>query len=257
MAGRAIGIVGGGPSQSGQFFTPVEEFAHVLKDIPTTGKSRPMPWLGIIDITGLATMEAAIYGIGDKPAIRINSVIPGEAGAKVGLKDGDVIIGLNGQPLDKLPTPDSTARNLLRAVSRMKIGQEIKLTILRDKQPAPVEVPMTLSAAPAPPIESPRWYEPTVGISTRELTFLERASRRMKPEDQGVLIDYVRQDGPAVQKLGPGDWLMKVDTSPVTGLDNLKSTLTASLKGKPEVIIMTVQRGNDVKEVRIDLKPKG
>jgi hypothetical protein len=70
--------------------------------------------------------EAGIKGV------RITGTSPGSPAEAAGLKDGDIIVGYNGKPLDSL----MELSNLLAAG---KPGDKIKLVVLRDKKEMPFE----------------------------------------------------------------------------------------------------------------------
>jgi len=69
--------------------------------------------------------------------VKVGSVVDGSAGAKAGLKAGDVITAINGQKTDDLKTYSD-------ALKKFKPGDKIKLTIQRGEKE--VELPIVLGA---------------------------------------------------------------------------------------------------------------
>lgn len=73
----------------------------------------------------------------DEQGVRVSAVTPGGPADKAGIKNGDVIVSVHGdhegQPGDKTKSPTEALRSL-------KIGQEVKLTILRDGKKSEIAV---------------------------------------------------------------------------------------------------------------------
>jgi len=98
-------------------FVPIDLLVPIVDDICERGRrmTPPRPWLGLlIDDSQEQLMIVGVY-----------RNCPGD---KAGLKPGDLIVGVNGSPVDDLPT-------LLRRVWRLgSAGAEVPLTVVRDEE---------------------------------------------------------------------------------------------------------------------------
>ncbi len=74
---------------------------------------------------GVQVTDAATAGNSDAPGALIRSVTPGSSAAKAGLEDGDIITGIDGQPID-------SADDLVATVRTYRPGDEVELTYERD-----------------------------------------------------------------------------------------------------------------------------
>jgi S1-C subfamily serine protease len=96
-------------------FVPIELLMPIIDDICERGQRRtpPRPWLGLlVDDSQDRLMIVGVY-----------RNCPGD---NAGLKPGDLIVGVNGEPVDELG-------NLFRRIWRLgSAGTEIPLTVLRD-----------------------------------------------------------------------------------------------------------------------------
>jgi serine protease Do len=75
----------------------------------------------------------------DKPGLEIGNVVEGSGAEKAGLRTGDVILKVNGEDM-------SEQEDLLNIISKHKVGDTLKVTILRNEEERTVQV--TLGARP-------------------------------------------------------------------------------------------------------------
>jgi len=237
--------------QQTSFFVPVEEWGGALKEIPAEGKSPRLSWLGVVDAAPVDEEELAKLGL-QIPAVRILRVIPGSPAAKAGLADGDLLVGLNGSPLKELATPEMTMRDTLRTLGRMKVGQKVILTVLRDGKR--VDVSATLEPLPVQPYEAPRYYSKPLGFVVRERVPLDRYLNPALPADvPGLIVVLVQPQSPAAQgRLNAGDLITTVNDQPVEKASTLEQIVQAALVDAPDKPVnLLVQRGGQPRAVSI------
>jgi len=224
------------------FFTPVEEFVYVLRRIPRQGRVPRLPWIGA-QIVSVGAGQTELIGA-DRAAAQLDQVIPGYAADKAGLKPGNIIVGFNGKPLERLATPDLTARNLLRQIVRIPSGQTIKLTVLRELKPQ--EVSLKLTDMPMRPAEAPRYASKELGIIVREKVHLDQyLDRSATARIPGLVVISVARRDPPIE-LAAGDLVTMVNDQPVTSVATFKKLIKESLAAdatKPVVVIM--RRGGE------------
>ncbi len=97
---------------------------------PDAGWSVDTSRLGIV--TQEMTPQLAEY-FGAKEGVLVSSVTEGSPAARAGLKAGDIVTALNG-------TAVKTPIDLARAIRALPAGQEVALTVVRDRQTMAVRI---------------------------------------------------------------------------------------------------------------------
>ena len=148
-AGRLIGVNTAIFSPSGAyagvgFTVPVDTVGRIVPQLIRKGKY-VRPGLGIgmdEDVNRVLTQQLGV------PGVLVLSVAPGSAAAAIGLRGarfgadgsvvpGDLIVAVNGQPVDTVP-------RLLAKLDDHQVGEAVRVTVLRDGQK--VDVTLTLQA---------------------------------------------------------------------------------------------------------------
>lgn len=108
----------------------------------STAKGR----LGAI-VMSLTPELRAYFGVAKDRGVLVASVQPDSAAAKVGLRAGDVIVDVQGTPVDR-------AGDVVAAIAKVKKGDKANVAIVRDK--VPLLLQPTLTEDPAPPMPAMR-----------------------------------------------------------------------------------------------------
>lgn len=147
-AGQVIGIntAVSGSGQNLGFAIPMNDVSGLIKQVLTTGKFE-RPYLGVhyILLTPAVAKELKLdaeQGAYVTPAENDAepSVVSGGPAAKAGIQEKDVITAVDGTKIDE-------KNSLVSLVGRHKVGDVVKLSILRDGKTMSLEV--TLAAMPA------------------------------------------------------------------------------------------------------------
>lgn len=127
LSGKVIGINEAiiASAQGIGFAIPVNLAKKVTKELIEKGKvQRPAtPWLGVA-LTEISDRIANYYGLANQEGAIIQ-VYPNSPAQKAGLQDGDIIKEVNHA---KIKTP----QDVIKQVSKAKVGQEIELLIYRE-----------------------------------------------------------------------------------------------------------------------------
>jgi S1-C subfamily serine protease len=238
-----------------RFFVPAKDFLPALSDPPQEGKPIPMPWVGIPQLTGLNKDVAEVYGLTNQPAVQVGEVIPNTPADKAGLKRNDIVVKVDGQPLERGDEPDELPDIFRRQMKRMKVGQTIKLSVLRGPKGTPLQdLEVTTEEMPERPNTAKRWYAEDLGFSTREVVFTDTYVRRLKPDAKGVIVALIRPQSAAQSaKLEMNDMIIELNGSPVEDVDAFRKSYEEFRKAKPkEAVVMVVLREGKTQTIRIE-----
>jgi S1-C subfamily serine protease len=238
------------------FFVPTKDFVAGIKSPPVAGTLPKYPWLGIPQqaMTGLNKDVAEELGLKDQPAIELGDIIKGTPADKAGLKSGDVIVKVNGQPLERGDAPEELPMILVRQLRRMNVGDEVTLSLMRTKGEPLADVKVSLEERPIMPNLAKRYYAEDLGFSVRELVFIDRYQRRLKDDANGVVVTLIKPQSSAQSaKLGMNDMVTEMNGQPVASVEEFKKAYEAIRKEKPrEALVLVVQRESNTQVIRIE-----
>lgn len=228
-AGRVVGVNAQIYSQSGgfqglAFAIPVDVALKVKDQIVAHGKVEHAR-LGVT-LQDLSAPLAASFGLNAPDGALVSSVVPDSAAAKAGLKAGDVITAMDGEPV-------RVAGDVSSRVGLARPGDKLKLEIWRDKNRLTETV--SLGRADKDPQEASAPAERgSLGLALRPL---ERQELRGSGLDHGLLIERVT--GPAqLAGVQPGDVLLALNGKPVKDIEQVRE----AMKGSPKQIALLVSR---------------
>ncbi|MDR7269571.1 serine protease Do [Pelomonas saccharophila] len=228
-AGRVVGVNAQIYSQSGgfqglAFSIPVDVALKVKDQIVAHGKVEHAR-LGVT-LQDLSAPLASSFGLGAPDGALVSSVQPDSAAAKAGLKAGDVITAIDGEPV-------RVAGDVSSRVGLARPGDKLKLELWRDKS----RVSETVSLGRADKDTQEASASPQGGSLGLALRPLERQELRGSGLDHGLLIERVT--GPAqLAGVQPGDVLLAMNGKPVQSVEQVRE----ALKGKPASVALLVAR---------------
>ena len=233
-AGRVVGINAQIYSQSGgfqglAFAIPLDVALHVKEQIVAHGKVEHAR-LGVT-VQDLSAPLAASFGLPAPDGALVASVAPGSAAAKAGLKAGDVITAVNGEPVQ-------VAGDVSNRVGLAKPGERLNLALWRDKSRS--ELTVTLGRAePEGKQAAAEGEGGSLGLAVRPL---QRDELKSAGLDHGLLIEQV--SGPAqLAGVQPGDVLLALNGKPVRGIEQVREALRAKPKS---VALLVVRDGQQI-----------
>lgn len=196
LFGRVIGvnsaIFGSDRFVGYGFAVPINLARRVADDLLAYGYMR-RPLLGAA-IGAVTAVEAEVYGLPEVRGAHVSGVMPMGPAAQAGIRPGDVVFSLNGQPI-------SNDTHLIASLAEARPGDRVTLGIRRNGRQQDVQVqlgefdrpPQRTAAAPEPQEEAP---EQVLGFMVRELT--EEDARRVGYVGEGgVVVRGVVQYGSA------------------------------------------------------------
>lgn len=148
LEGEVIGIntaIASGDAQNIGFAIPIDDIKGLIAGVLDTGKLE-RPFLGVVYIPITADLAKqydldASQGAYVPPSITVgqDSVVDGGSADKAGIEEGDIITKVDDENVDE-------SHSLASLLGKHKVGDKVKLTIVRDGKERVVEA--TLQAAP-------------------------------------------------------------------------------------------------------------
>ena len=211
LIGIATAIIGG--AQGIGFAIPVDRARRIVDDLLRFGEVRAV-WIGVRGRT--ITSED---GQRRPRELRIRSVFPDSPAARAGIRAGDIVVSLDGAPIDSQDAFET-------ALSTRGPGRPMRIVL---RAPNGDERTVTLRGQTPPPGLGVRILREDVGISLR-------------PASGGLLISVVDRDSPAArQGLEAGDFLLALNGSRVRDLDDANRILQRD--HNRTTLLMEVGRG--------------
>ncbi|MDU2811970.1 MAG: serine endoprotease DegQ [Klebsiella michiganensis] len=155
----------------------------------------------------------------------VSEVLPNSGSAKAGIKSGDVIVSLNGKPLNSFA-------ELRSRIATTEPGTKVKLGLLREGKPVEVEVTLDKSTSSSASAE----------LIAPALQGASLSDGQMKDGTKGIVIDNVDKGSPAAQAgLHKDDIIIGLNRERVRSIAELRKVL----ESKPTVIALNVIRGSE------------
>ena len=214
---------GAGGNEGVGFAIPVSMFKPVMDQIMTHGKV-VRGYLGV-HIQDVTPDLATAFGLKQGGGVLIGDVSPDTPAAHAGLKKGDVILQINGEPID--------ARNQLQVqIAQMAPGTPVKLQIWRNG--ATQNVSLNLGELPetaekeGPGETSGGALE---GVEVQNLTPDISQELNLAPGTHGVVVTSVDPSSPAAAAgLSRGDVIQEVNHKPITSTGEFQQALSGADK---------------------------
>ncbi|WP_192036667.1 DegQ family serine endoprotease [Halomonas sp. YLGW01] len=206
------------------FAIPISVAMDVADQLKNEGRvSRG--WLGVV-IQPVSRDLAESFGLEGPTGALIADLDPEGPAARDGLKAGDVIIGVNGEDVDRSST-------LPRLVGRVRPGEDVELALMRDGRER--ELTVTVGAWPDAP-GGQQASGPSTGRQARlglAVMPLEENVRERLGIDGGVRVESVEPGGVAQQAgIRPGDVLVSVDHQAISSPKRLMSVIESLEAGR-------------------------
>jgi serine protease Do len=230
LAGQVIGIntaiITGGRGYEGVGFAlpstaAINVYDQIIKQGRVTRGS-----IGVSFQEELSTNAITLKSLGAQYGVVIEGVAPGSPAEKAGLKGGDVITSVNGQPV-------KTGNDLVNPIAQAPIGSKVKLTYIREK--AQKETVAEVGDQPG------ETAPPEFGLHVEELT-PDRGHRVGVEGQKGVLVTEVDPASFADDlNFTRGDVISQVNGEAVSSVAEYRKAV-AKLKHGEDVVFKVLRR---------------
>jgi serine protease Do len=199
------------------FAIPINMAKRILDDLIKHGKF-VRPWLGI-SAQDLTPEMMEYFKVKEREGVLVGQVYPGTGAAKAGLSSGDIIKAVDDKPV-------MNVNELVKEIqNNKKVGQKVKLSIIRDGKPMSIDVTTTAMPEKAE-LTKEKEEEEKLGARVQELTPQLAARYRISGIRQGVVVLGV-EDGSIADEIGlqEGDVILEINRKKIENLKDYEKAI--------------------------------
>ena len=242
---NAYFVTQGGGSEGLGFAIPARLVEFVYQ---TIRKTRYVPWGSTgLRVQGITPTLAAGLHLPRDSGVVVSDVLPRTPAEVKGVKARDLIVRVDGKPLDNLP-------QYYEAMYHKASGDKIVLTVLRESHLIDLEVPVVAGppesdssgAAPSPTIN----LVAKLGIFCSELGARRRVELAHLRSRTGVLVEAKTAGSDLQADLIGGDVIRSVNLTSISSVAELQSLLDRVKPGTP--IVLQVERKSQFLYLPVD-----
>ena len=219
------------------FAIPASTIHDVVSQLVTHGRVA-RGYLGVEIQSMTPEMASSMGGKIVKGAI-VASVSPGGPAAVAGFAPGDVVVAVNGKPVED-------SRDLTRRVASLPAGASAAFTIVRNGAPKTLNAKIgakkddQVASNEAPQRGGPPSTAEAMGLGLAAVTPETRNAYNLDNSVNGVVITHVDPNSDAADKgLQPGDVVISVANRPVHSPQDVKASVAAAhAAGRDTVLVL-------------------
>jgi len=188
------------------FAIPINKAKRIVRELLRAGEVRP-PWIGL-DLQELTPDLIAHFGVpGERRGVLVGDLHRDSPAHKAGIKRGDVIVGLEGFPVD---SPEAYKD----ALGEYTPGERLSFRIIRKGK----DISLPVEASSFPLELAPELFYRRLGIK------IAGGDRKVQA---GIVIEEVKADSEAGRiGLRSGDVILQINRQAVTGMDDFKEAVS-------------------------------
>ncbi len=253
MKGEVVGVnaaIISGANTIG-FAIPINVVKEILPQLKSTGKVA-RGFLGVQPQAITADMVDNLNLKSTKGAL-IADVVKDSPAEKAGVKPGDVVVGLNGKPVND-------NNQLTRDVGVIPPGNTVKLDLVREGKQRTVEAKLAerpdeqeSSGRVSSKNDSNKDSGDLLGLQVQDVTPQLAQRAQVDPTTKGAVVVDVALDSPAGDAgLEPGDVIVELNRKAVATAADYKNAVKSVKKG--DTALVRVRRGQATQYVPVRVK---
>jgi serine protease Do len=198
------------------FAIPINTAKQILSDLIKQGKV-VRPWLGI-SVQDLTPEMIEHFKVKEKEGVLVGQVYPGTGAEKAALASGDIIRSIDDKAIKNV-------NELVKEIQKKKVGQKVKLNILRDGKGMTIEV-VTTAMPDKPEVSKERESEEKLGARVQELTPQLAAQYRISGIRYGVVVLGV-EGGSLAEEIGlqEGDVILEINRKKIETIKDFEKAV--------------------------------
>jgi serine protease Do len=198
------------------FAIPINMAKQILNDLIKEGKV-VRPWLGI-SAQDLTPEMVEHFKVKEKEGVLVGQVYPGTGAEKAGLLSGDII-----KSVDEKAVKNVT--ELVKEIQKKKVGQKVKLSLIRDGKAMTIEV-TTTSMPEKSEVSREKEEEEKLGARVQELTPQLALRYGITGVKRGVLVLGV-EDGSLADDIGlqEGDVILEINRKKIETMKDFEKAV--------------------------------
>ena len=242
MQGRVIGVNTAIASPTGYFLgygfaVPSNLVQGVIDDLLEFGEVRRAQ-LGV-NVTTVTPEDAEFFDLGEVRGVLVQSASEGGPAAEAGIRQGDVILAVDGEPVDR-------AGELQQEIAERSPGDEVSVTLVREGERTEVGVELGQADLPALPAQEPAETDAVrrLGLALGEISAQHREELGIAASTRGAIVLQVEPFSPANRKgIQPGSVVLEVGGEPVTSPDQVVERIDALDGGEVTSLLLRTPDG--------------
>jgi serine protease Do len=205
------------PGQGIGFAIPINMAKQILNDLIKQGKV-VRPWLGI-SVQDLSAEMAEQFQVKEKEGVLVGQVYAGAGAEKAGIVSGDIIKSID----------DKAVKNvgeLVREIQKKKVGQKVKLAIVRDGKSMAIDVTLTTMSDKPETAKEKEEGEERSGAKVQELNPQLASRYRISGVKKGVVVLGV-EEGSLADEVGlqEGDCILEINRRKIETVKDFEKAL--------------------------------
>ena len=210
-----------------------------VRDLPDQSPEARKAWLPASCQVLTADLAEGL-GLAGKAGVRLTDVFKERSAEKAGLKVGDIITAIDGDPVRASRPEDQDVFPAM--VRQRRVGQAVELSVIRDGRE--IAFAVTLERSPKAKREMKRYRDADFGFTVRDLSDEDRRSDKLEQEAAGPTVSEVEWGSlAAVAGLRSNDLVLSVDGTPTPTVATLKKAMAELQEKKPKRTVFFVKRG--------------
>ena len=200
------------------FAIPINTAKQILSDLIKEGKV-VRPWLGI-SAQDLTPEMVEHFKVKEKEGVLVGQVYPGTGAEKAGLLSGDIIKSVDDKAVKNVT-------ELVKEIQKKKVGQKVKLSLIRDGKGMTIEVTTTsMPEKTEVSREKEEEEEERLGVRVQELTPQFALRYGITGVKRGVLVLSV-EDGSLADDIGlqEGDVILEINRKKIETMKDFEKAV--------------------------------